>query len=89
MVKSQGKKDKPLSQNDVGKIILEDIELLHTDTLIKEVKKVFSVNQPDPSEFDKAKRVLKESSIGQEHEQALVDVIARLEDASDGESGNN
>lgn len=25
----------------------------------------------------------------QEHEQALVDAIARLEDASDGESGNN
>jgi hypothetical protein len=25
----------------------------------------------------------------QEHEQALVDAIERLEDASDGESGNN
>lgn len=25
----------------------------------------------------------------QEHEQALVDAIAKLEDASDGESGNN
>lgn len=25
----------------------------------------------------------------QEHEQALIDAIARLEDASDGESGNH
>jgi hypothetical protein len=25
----------------------------------------------------------------QEHEQSLIDAIARLEDASDGESGNN
>lgn len=28
-------------------------------------------------------------SLLQEHEQALVDAIAKLEDASDGESGNN
>ncbi|KAI4386276.1 hypothetical protein MLD38_004222 [Melastoma candidum] len=78
--KSQTKKDNPQSQNGVVKKALGVIELLHTDTLIKEVEKVFSSNHPDPAEIDKAKRVLKE------HEQALVDAIARLEDASDGES---
>lgn len=35
--KGQTKKDVPLSQNGVGKKALGDIELLHTDTLIKEV----------------------------------------------------
>ncbi|GAB4835157.1 Protein EMSY-LIKE 3, variant 2 [Ancistrocladus abbreviatus] len=55
--KGQPKKDLFLSQNGIGKKASGDIELLHTDTLIKE-----------------------------EHEQALVDAIARLEDASDGES---
>ncbi|KAE8660321.1 Protein EMSY-LIKE 3 [Hibiscus syriacus] len=50
------------------------------DTLIKEVEKVFGASHPDPVEIEKAKKVLKE------HEQALVDAIARLEDASDNES---
>ncbi|CAL5428579.1 unnamed protein product [Camellia sinensis] len=71
------KKDFPLSQNGIGKKPLGDIEILHTDTLIKEVEKVFSATRPDPLEVEKAKNVLKE------HEQALVDAIARLEDASD------
>ncbi|KAF8040050.1 hypothetical protein BT93_B2311 [Corymbia citriodora subsp. variegata] len=78
--KGQNKKDVPLSQNGVGKKALGDIELLHTDTLIKEVEKVFGASHPDPTEIEKAKKVLKE------HEQALVDAISRLEDASDGES---
>ncbi|XP_056165335.1 protein EMSY-LIKE 3 isoform X3 [Syzygium oleosum] len=80
--KAQTKKDVPLSQNGVGKKALGDIELLHTDTLIKEVEKVFGASHPDPSEIEKAKKVLKE------HEQALVDAISRLEDASDGESAD-
>ncbi|KAA3485911.1 protein EMSY-LIKE 3-like [Gossypium australe] len=80
-LKGQGKKDFPLTQNGVGKKVLGDIEILHTDTLIKEVEKVFGANHPDPVEIEKAKKVLNE------HEQALVDAIARLEDASDGESG--
>ncbi|XVF19206.1 hypothetical protein REPUB_Repub11eG0089700 [Reevesia pubescens] len=82
-LKGQAKKDFPLAQNGVGKKVLGDIEILHTDTLIKEVEKVFGASHPDPIEIEKAKKVLKE------HEQALVDAIARLEDASDGESGNN
>ncbi|CAN1263412.1 Protein EMSY-LIKE 3 [Linum perenne] len=74
------KRDFPLSQNGTGKKALGDIEILHTETLIKEVEKVFGASLPDPMEIEKAKRVL------QEHEQALVDAIARLEDASDGVS---
>ncbi|XVF69721.1 hypothetical protein PTKIN_Ptkin11bG0104900 [Pterospermum kingtungense] len=79
-LKGQAKKDFPSAQNGVGKKVLGDIEILHTDTLIKEVEKVFGASHPDPVEIEKAKKVLKE------HEQALVDAIARLEDASDGES---
>ncbi|KAJ9164416.1 hypothetical protein P3X46_023994 [Hevea brasiliensis] len=82
-MKGQSRKDFPLSQNGIGKKAVGDIEILHTDTLIKEVEKVVGASHPDPMEIEKAKKVLKE------HEQALVDAIARLEDASDGESGNN
>ncbi|TYJ32968.1 hypothetical protein E1A91_A05G070400v1 [Gossypium mustelinum] len=81
-LKGQAKKDFPLMQNGVGKKVLADIEILHTDTLIKEVEKVFGASHPDSIEIEKAKKVLKE------HEQALVDAIARLEGASDGESAD-
>ncbi|KAG8635764.1 protein EMSY-LIKE 3 isoform X3 [Manihot esculenta] len=81
-MKGPSRKDIPLSQNGIGKKALGDIEILHTDTLIKEVEKVFGTNHPDPMEIEKAKKVLKE------HEQALVDAIAKLEDASDGESAD-
>ncbi|KAJ7005211.1 hypothetical protein NC653_009887 [Populus alba x Populus x berolinensis] len=63
-----------------AKKAMGDIEILHTDTLIKEVEKVFGASHPDPLEIEKAKKVLREQ------EQALVKAIARLEDASDGES---
>ncbi|KAB2068214.1 hypothetical protein E1A91_A08G017900v1 [Gossypium mustelinum] len=79
-LKGQAKKDFPSKQNGVGKKVLGDIEILHTDTLIKEVEKVFGASHPDPIEIEKAKKVLKE------HEQSLVDAIARLEEASDDES---
>ncbi|KAF5447909.1 hypothetical protein F2P56_033425 [Juglans regia] len=78
--KGQSKKEFSLSQNGIGKKAMGDIEIVHTDTLIKEVEKVFGASHPDPMEIEKAKKVLKE------HEQALVDAIERLEDASDGES---
>ncbi|RWW64389.1 hypothetical protein BHE74_00028372 [Ensete ventricosum] len=55
-IKNQPKKDFPTSQNGVSKKNTGDIEILHTETLIKE-----------------------------EHEQSLIDAIARLADASDGE----
>ncbi|XP_057994880.1 protein EMSY-LIKE 3 isoform X5 [Hevea brasiliensis] len=86
-MKGQSRKDIPLSQNGIGKKALGDIEILHTDTLIKEVEKVFGASHPDPMEIEKAKKVLK-FSLMQEHEQALVDAIAKLEHASDGESAD-
>ncbi|XP_043691404.1 protein EMSY-LIKE 3-like isoform X1 [Telopea speciosissima] len=78
--KGQSKKDFPPSQNGIGKKASDDIEILHTDTLIKEVERVFNASHPDPHEMEKAKKLLKE------HEQSLIDAIARLADASDGES---
>lgn len=79
-MKGPSKKGFPFPQNGIGKKPLGDIEILHTETLIKEVEKVFAANHPDPTAVEKAKRVLKEQEL------ALVDAIARLEDASDGES---
>ncbi|KAK8698497.1 hypothetical protein V6N13_114609 [Hibiscus sabdariffa] len=43
-IKGQVKKDFPLAQNGVGKKILGDIEILHTDTLIKEVQLLLKDN---------------------------------------------
>lgn len=80
MTKGQTRKDFPPSQNGIGKKGPDDIQLLQTDSLIKEVERVFGSSHPDPLEIEKAKKVLKE------HEQALADVIARLADISDGES---
>lgn len=79
-VKNQSKKEFPPSQNGIGKKSSGDIEIFHTDTLIKEVERVFNANLPDPLEMEKAKKALKEQ------EQALIDAIARLANASDGES---
>ncbi|XP_057982518.1 protein EMSY-LIKE 3 isoform X2 [Malania oleifera] len=78
--KVQSRKEFPSSQNGIGNKLLDDIEILSTDTLVKEVERLFSASNPDPFEFDKAKKMLKE------HEQALIDAITKLADASDGES---
>ncbi|XP_028077848.1 protein EMSY-LIKE 3-like [Camellia sinensis] len=79
VMKGQPRKDFPPLQNGIGKKGSDEIQLLHTDNLIKEVERVFGVSNPDPLEIEKAKKVLKE------HEQALADAIARLADISDGE----
>ncbi|XP_021281368.1 protein EMSY-LIKE 3 [Herrania umbratica] len=78
--KGPSRKDFLPSQNGIGKKALDDIQILRTDTLIKEVERVFGTNHPDPLEIEKAKKVLKE------HEQSLIDAIAKLTDISDGES---
>ncbi|KAL1293555.1 hypothetical protein HN51_054209 [Arachis hypogaea] len=67
-------------QNGVGKRVLDDIELLNTESLVKEVERVFAASPPDSVELEKAKKMLKE------HEQALVDAISRIADASEGQS---
>ncbi|XP_020103274.1 protein EMSY-LIKE 3-like isoform X2 [Ananas comosus] len=74
------RKDFPPTQNGIGKKNPDDIEILHTETLIKEVERVFGASHPDPVEIERAKKLLKE------HEQSLIDAISRLADASDGES---
>ncbi|XP_019090195.1 PREDICTED: protein EMSY-LIKE 3-like isoform X3 [Camelina sativa] len=76
------KMQQPKTQNGIGKKALGEIEILHTDTLIKEIEKVFGSVNPNPAEVEKAKRVLRD------HELALMDAIAKLEEISDGESGN-
>ncbi|KAG2583088.1 protein EMSY-LIKE 3 isoform X1 [Panicum virgatum] len=75
--KNSFKKDYPPTQNGVGKKSSDYIEILHTETLIKEVERVFSAGNPDPLEMERAKKVLKE------HEQSLIDAIARLAEATD------
>lgn len=81
LAKGQSKKDfLPPQNGTIGKKAMEEIHILHTDTLIKEVERVFSASHPDPLEIDKAKKVLKE------HEQALVDAITKLADITDGDS---
>nr|GMC82424.1 protein EMSY-LIKE 3-like isoform X1 [Ipomoea batatas] len=81
LTKPQSRKEFPPSQNGIGKKGSDDIQLLHTDTLIKEVERIFGASHPDPAEIEKAKKLLKE------HEQSLVDAISRLGEISDGESG--
>ncbi|XP_022641574.1 protein EMSY-LIKE 3 isoform X2 [Vigna radiata var. radiata] len=80
MTKVQPKKDSISSQNASRKNPTDNIRILHTDAVIKEVEKVFTANPPDPIEMEKAKNMLKE------HEEALVNAIARLGDVSDEES---
>ncbi|XP_072995781.1 protein EMSY-LIKE 3-like isoform X1 [Typha latifolia] len=79
-LKNQAKKDLLHLQNGIGKKNTSDIEILHTETLIKEVERVCDASHPDPHQIEKAKKLLKE------HEQSLIRAIARLADASDGES---
>ncbi|AES90903.2 emsy amine-terminus (ENT)/plant tudor-like domain protein [Medicago truncatula] len=63
-------------QDGIGNRVPNGIKLLNTDSLVK----VFAASHPDSVELEKAKPMLKE------HEQALVDIISRIADASDGES---
>ncbi|XP_019168128.1 PREDICTED: protein EMSY-LIKE 3-like isoform X2 [Ipomoea nil] len=78
--KAQSRKEFLPSQNGIGNKGSDDIQLLHTDTLIKEVERIYGGSHPDPAEIEKAKKLLKE------HEQSLVDAISRLGEISDGES---
>ncbi|KAK9921699.1 hypothetical protein M0R45_030207 [Rubus argutus] len=79
-IKPQSKKQLLPSQNGIGNKLPDDLELLNTDSLVKEVERVFNASNPDPFELEKARKMLKD------HEQALVDAIERLAYASDGES---
>ncbi|CAL9073584.1 unnamed protein product [Musa acuminata var. zebrina] len=80
-LKNQKKKDFLLSQNSIGKKSTGNIEILQTDTLIKEVEKLLGASHPDPLKIEKAQQML------EKHEQALIDANANLDDAYDGERG--
>ncbi|KAG2262933.1 hypothetical protein Bca4012_012638 [Brassica carinata] len=77
---TQPRRDHLIAQNGGERKFFDEIELFNTDSLVKEVERVFDSHLPDPHELDKAKKLLKE------HEQALISAIARLADASDFES---
>ncbi|XP_048135858.1 protein EMSY-LIKE 3-like isoform X2 [Rhodamnia argentea] len=81
--KAQTRNNLPSLQSGIGRKALGDIELFHTDSLVKKVEKVLGAEQPDAAEIAEAKRALKKQEL------ALVDAISRLEDASDGESGTD
>ncbi|XP_058003291.1 protein EMSY-LIKE 1 isoform X2 [Hevea brasiliensis] len=81
-IKGESRREFLPTQNGFTKKVSNDIELFNTETLVQEVEKVFALSHPDSHELEKAKRMLKE------HEQALVEAIARLADASDGESAS-
>lgn len=79
--RGHGRKDFPPSHNGIEKKkTSDDIQILHTDTLIKEVERIFSTTHPNPIEVERATKVLRE------HEQSLLDAIRKLADLSDRES---
>ncbi|XP_026391927.1 protein EMSY-LIKE 3-like isoform X4 [Papaver somniferum] len=76
----QPEKDLLPLQNTNGKKNMDDIEMILTETVVKEVEKVFLLSRPDPLEIEKAMTMLKNQ------EKTLIDTLARIADASDGES---
>lgn len=70
----------PAPQTGNVKKVPDEIEILHTDTLIAEVERIVGADNPDLAEIERAKARLKA------HEQTLVDLISRLAYVSDGES---
>ncbi|KAF3319814.1 Protein EMSY-LIKE 3 [Carex littledalei] len=82
-LQSRSKKEENVgpTQNGIQKKGSDNIHVPNTETIIKEVERVLS--NPDIHEIEKAKKLLKE------HEQSLLDAIARLAEASDCESGTS
>ncbi|KAL3382205.1 hypothetical protein AABB24_001990 [Solanum stoloniferum] len=76
--RQQFENDVNASENRIVQKTLDEIEILHTATLIK---KVIDASHPDLAELAKAKKMLKE------HEQALIDVIVKLTDVCESGSG--
>ncbi|CAN4097432.1 unnamed protein product [Withania somnifera] len=80
-VRRQFENDVRASENGNVQRTSDEIVILHTETLLKKVEKVIDASHPDLVEIEKAKKMLKE------HEQALIDVIAKLADVCDSGSG--
>ncbi|WOK98117.1 protein EMSY-LIKE 3-like [Canna indica] len=82
-VKKKSKKVFAPSQNDIINKRAHTIEILHTRSLVNEIKKVFGAKNPDPRKIEKAQKLMKE------HEQSLIETIKLLDDdTSDGDSGS-
>ncbi|GAA0167351.1 hypothetical protein LIER_22305 [Lithospermum erythrorhizon] len=64
-----------LPNGERGRDSARDLEILDTETLLQKIEKVLGSSHPDLHEIEKAKNILKE------HEEALIDVIAKLADA--------
>lgn len=79
--RQQFENDVNASENRIVQKASDEIEILHTATLIKKVEKVVDASHPDLAELAKAKKMLKEQ------EQALIDVIAKLTDVCESGSG--
>ncbi|CAN4095123.1 unnamed protein product [Withania somnifera] len=79
--RQQSENDFHASENRNIQRTSDEIEILHTETLLKKVEKVIDASHPNLVEIEKAKKMLKE------HEQALSDVIAKLADVCDSGSG--
>ncbi|KAF3640810.1 Protein EMSY-LIKE 3 [Capsicum annuum] len=79
--RQQFENDVNASENRIVQKTSDEIEILHTETLLKKVEKVIDASHPDLVEIEKAKKMLKE------HEQALIDVIAKLADVCGSGSG--
>lgn len=63
--------------------LYDEIKILNTESVIKEVETVFASSHVDPFEIDKAKKKLRE------HEQSLIDAIAMLTETARGENEGN
>ncbi|KAK1397710.1 Emsy N Terminus (ENT)/ plant Tudor-like domains-containing protein [Heracleum sosnowskyi] len=75
-MRDQNEIEIPFLEDGVVKKSSDEIEILHTETLIKEVQKMFTSSHPDMLEIEKAKKTLKE------HEEALMNIISKLSNAS-------
>ncbi|WOL13965.1 hypothetical protein Cni_G22745 [Canna indica] len=78
--KNQPSKDYKASQKWSGKKGTQDIAMLDTKNVIKDVERILDTSPPDPVQIEKAKKMLKEQ------EQSLIDAIARIDDIIDSDS---
>ncbi|XP_042428847.1 protein EMSY-LIKE 2-like [Zingiber officinale] len=65
------------SQNWLGRKGFENIKILDIKVIVKDVERILDISPPDHQEIEKAKKLLKE------HEQSLVEAIAKLDNMSD------
>ncbi|XP_074579546.1 protein EMSY-LIKE 3-like [Curcuma longa] len=72
--KNQFSKNYMSSQNWSGKKGFQNITILDTKVIVRDVERILDISPPDHQEIEKAKKLLKK------HEQSLVEAIAKLDD---------